>query len=107
MSDTTVQVRYAATSPCASDGVVEVGGRRIERVRAITISSDISRPSTATIELSATQGLDVTLPAVVTVNVTAYPGYDVLATPQPDGTILYRVVDLHGRPAAWIEKARV
>jgi len=88
-----VPVTFVTTDGFGRDGRVEVDGRLLNRVRSLTITSDVDAVNTVQIELLATGGLDVSLPAAVTVEVIAYPGYDVVAEPQPDGTTRYRVVD--------------
>jgi len=87
-----VPVTFVTTDGFGRDGRVEVDGRLLNRVRSLTITSDVDAVNTVQIELLATGGLDVSLPADVTVNITAYPGCELVVEPHTDGTTRYRVV---------------
>jgi hypothetical protein len=86
------KVRYVCDAGYGLDGRVEIDGVAVPQVRAVTFTSDVQHHNLARLELVGL-ALDVTFSAAVEVGITAYPGYDLIATPQPDGSTRYTVVD--------------
>jgi hypothetical protein len=85
--------RVEILGPNTADGFgtrLLVGGRELEGVTDIGLAIGLAGPTCLTVQLLALEGVSFTGHAEVHVSVHIPDGFELVATPQPDGSTIYR-----------------